>query len=1322
MDLKNINRIFVGLSFLFPFILYFMTMAPTVSLWDCGEFIATSVTMGIPHPPGTPLYLIIGNFFSQIPIFNDLGARVNFASVLASALSIMFLYMIIVYLIEEFITSNKIMIYCSSFIGAMTFAVTDSQWFNAVESEVYALSTLFTAIVVWLILRWAQNYKSTNQIKYLILISYALGAAIGIHLLNLLAIPFIGLIMFFKYTEDSEQRFSVYNILKLVLGVGISFLVIYKGINKGILSLAFKVDSLIPTYIYLIVTLVTLVLINLNGKISVLLQRIFIFLFSLMTLFITVHEIWIDDYATTLNNKLRDIAMYKGNVEEQAFLSKVKIQVSDIEKNKLTLQENLNKYTHQVIKADIAQWVQNDIRDKIKTYNNQKLNNEINYWQVLSSQSIQNLVFFILALIIGIGFLSKALFVNINQINTNIRLIVTCVCMVLIGYSTYTLIFMRSQQNPKINYNNPHNIQEAYEYINRDQYGQWDIMDRKAALIYNSQGNAESWERYTDKYDKEYLDIIRKSKKNPDKYTDEMGMPMSSTLPNQKILLQDQITDEEVTRFVTNYQFTEMYFRYFAWQFIGKEQWVDRSWERPSLNGGQLNSLPPLQGIDIWRYGIPLAFIIGLFGFAYHFYRDPYRALSVLSLFILTGIAIVIYLNQQDPQPRERDYAYVGSFFAFSIWIGIGCYGIIEMVCKGISQLNINNKNVTQIVPYITAVMLFLSTPFAMGIQDYYEHDRSKRYEAWDYAYNLLQSCDRDAILFTNGDNDTFPLWYLQQVEKIRPDVKLVNLSLLNFPSYVKQLEEHSPNLNIFENKEDPYLDILKKLDSQHTQSDGDKSLKKYLSNHYQVHPNIEYKEEIAQIFKEDSKQIEALKSYTINLYEDISIYDFIINDWEGDIGVLVETVYNELKLIGDEVGYNPRFDSNDKQRVFNMLNEILDSFNNNLQKLANLEIMVINTKNNNKFMWTFNPGQYYNSLTNVSVMKIIEQCFGKRPIYFSMTTGDNNLGLENYLIQEGLVFRLVNINSNLSSKVGGVIKMDFKKTEKMLNEVYQYRNLSNDKVFYGPHIQRVAGSYRNLYFTTASNIIINLLYPSLNILENDYNIEESFKLIQNAEQNIPYYIIEKDITHNVNTYNYINILAIYYGDKIEKNTLTEQNLIEIKKADKLISNLSENLKKEFINAYDKRMVALLDDDIRKYFPLFTKTLEKQIPEAINKKVVPQIIPSPIEDNENVIVDYIEQDWVFNETWIIDVDENTTLNLKLYEDNTINMYFEILDSIMQQEPGNWVYNNSQKILIVYTNEGRIPIKIHENDSTLSIDSLDPNTPGIKFRKKNKPIG
>ena len=603
---NNINKIIAAITFIISFMIYLMTMAPTTSFWDCGEFIATSVIMGVPHPPGTPLYLLLGNFFSQIPLFTDIGARVNLISVIVSAFAVMFAYLISVQIIEEWrgkaeSTTNKIINYGSSFIGAMTFAVTDSHWFNAVEAEVYSLSTFFTAIVVWLILKWSKNNDSPGNYRYILMIVYILGLATGIHLLNLLTLPFIGLIIYFK-----NYKYSYTGIITTVIYTLIAFLIIYLGIIKGIPNLANNYGIIYPL---LIVLLIVIMLVY---------------------------------------------SIYKKN----EFLSTILVSI----------------------------------------------------------------------------------------------------VLVLIGFSTYSTIFIRASQEPRINENSPNTLIEALSYMNRDQYGDWSIIDRASTI---KRDENTYWKRYTD------------NKSNPIK--------------------------SEVFNFVWNYQIKEMYLRYFAWQFIGRENFDDRTWEVKTLDGKLIKKL---QGVNWIRYGLPLAFLFGMGGIVHHFYKDSKRALALLALFLATGLMIIIYLNQYDPQPRERDYSYVGSFFIFSIWISVGICGLLERI-KEFSSSLLNKKEV-----YIGILgLIFLSMPFTMMIKDYHEHSRKGNYVAWDYAYNLLNSCEANGILFTNGDNDTFPLWYLQEVENIRKDIRVVNLSLLNTPWYIDQLKHQEPKVNI--NLKDVYIQKL---------------------------------------------------------------------------------------------------------------------------------------------------------------------------------------------------------------------------------------------------------------------------------------------------------------------------------------------------------------------------------------------------------------------------------------------------------------------------------------------------------------------------------
>ena len=591
----KINNIIAFITLFISFLIYLLTMAPTASFWDCGEFIATSYIMGVPHPPGSPLYLLLGNLFSQIPTFSDIGARVNLMSPISSAFSVMFLYLITVYLIEEFrgITSSykdAIINYGSSFVGALTFSVTDSHWFNAVEAEVYAMSTFFTGIVVWLILLWSRKEGTKGNVRYIIVIAYMIGIATGVHLLNLLTLPFLALIVYFK-----KRKYTLSSFIMLIPIPLIVYLIIYQGIIKGLPNIAQNFG--ITSIIFIIIIFIGLIYYCIK-----------------------------------------------------------------------------NKY-----------------------------------------------------------FTSATIF--------------TSFFLVIVGYSTYASIFIRAQQAPFINENDPSTIPKAISYLNREQYGDWSITDRAQSLKNSSYSN-----RWT------------LSRQNPSK--------------------------EDVSNFVFDYQFKEMYLRYFAWQFIGRG---DNNWPLFTKKGDYIKSL---DGINPLRYMFPFAIVFGMFGIFYHFNKDWKRGLAILSLFLATGLMIILYLNQYDPQPRERDYSYVGSFFAFSIWIGIGIAGTIEAL-----QKLFNDKKGYFIILFLSLITFLM--PITMLKTDYKEHNRSGNYVAWDYAYNMLNSCEPYAIIFTNGDNDTFPLWYLQEVEGVRKDVRVVNLSLLNTDWYIEQMRDFEPKIPIQMNDND---------------------------------------------------------------------------------------------------------------------------------------------------------------------------------------------------------------------------------------------------------------------------------------------------------------------------------------------------------------------------------------------------------------------------------------------------------------------------------------------------------------------------------------
>jgi len=613
---KSTNRTLALFTFLVALILYISTMAPTASFWDPGEFIAVAHGLEVTHPPGAPLFSLLGRLFSMFMPASYVAPSVNFISVLASALTIMLLYLIIVKLVQkwkgvvhEMASIDKIGMYGGALIGALTFAVTDSFWFNAVEAEVYASSMFFTAMVVWLALVWDEHHDEPNNERWLILITYLFGLALGVHLLNLLALFFVALIIYFRKYEFTIPSFLAAAGLSVV-----SFLVIYP--------------------------------------------------FTLQT----------------LPSIMEDV-----------------------------------------------------------TYASYGLIGPIGF-----------IVLVILILGWGIYYTHKNEYRMAN-------IVLLCYAMILIGYSSYALIFIRSSANPPIDENDPETVQAFISYLKREQYGETPLF--KGYDYSNEKGTIDRDQK---------VFFPRRYSTNP-----------------QHIQQYAQYSSD--WDFFINYQLKHMYIRYFNWNFIGRDSDIQDAGWQAGFTKSQHEDNPAHNSY----YYIP--FLLGLLGMLFHFQNDWKRALSVLALFLFTGVAIIVFLNQTPMQPRERDYAYVGSFFAFSIWIGLGATGIVELVKQYFKSNNI--------VAYGALIVLFCGSPLLMGMQNYNDHDRSDRYVASDYAYNLLQSTAPNAIIFTNGDNDTFPLWYAQEVEGVRTDVRVVCLSLLNTPWYIKQLKNqwshNSPPLPI---------------------------------------------------------------------------------------------------------------------------------------------------------------------------------------------------------------------------------------------------------------------------------------------------------------------------------------------------------------------------------------------------------------------------------------------------------------------------------------------------------------------------------------------
>lgn len=671
MNYRTLNLALGWLSFVIALTVYLLTMEPTVSLWDCGEYIASSYKLQVGHPPGAPLFQMIGRIFSLFaPEREQVAMMINTVSALASAFTIMFLFWTISHLLRKIIhdkagqegRASLIVLLGASFVGAMAYTFSDTFWFSAVEGEVYATSSLFTAVVFWAILKWENVADHPHANRWLVLIAYLIGLSIGVHLLNLLAIPAIVLVYYFKK---------------------------YKATRKGVIS-ALVISLLILLFI----------------------------MYGIIPGIVRIATVF-DRFFT----------------------------------NSLGFHYNTGVVIYVILLLG--------------------------------------------ALVYGVY---RTQFIRPNVLWNTIFVSVT---VIIIGYSSYAMIVIRSLASPPMNENRPDNVFALLSYLNREQYGEHpvilghfydaeveDVVYNKPVYTLNKEKNL-----YEVAYRKPEL-VMKDSRVLLPRIYSRDANHRQAYVEFGTIRNPNNPTYADNLEFLFRYQLGFMYFRYFMWNFAGRQN--DIQGHGGILNGNWISGIPL---IDAPRLGpqrdLPdeirdhparnryylLPLLLGLLGLFFHLDRNVRDFWVVMSLFVLTGIAIVIFLNQTPYQPRERDYAYAGSFYAFSIWIGMGTAGIFRLLSSRLKPM----------VSAITAVILtFVSAPLLMAVENWDDHDRSGRYTARDIARNYLNSCDRNAILYTVGDNDTFPLWYAQDVEGIREDVRVVNMMLLNMDWYVDQMRWQS--------------------------------------------------------------------------------------------------------------------------------------------------------------------------------------------------------------------------------------------------------------------------------------------------------------------------------------------------------------------------------------------------------------------------------------------------------------------------------------------------------------------------------------------------
>ena len=707
---------------------YLMTIEPTASLWDCGEFISSAYKLEVGHPPGAPVYMVLGRFFSLFAGGDETraAAMINSMSALASAFTIMFLFWSITHIArriimkeeDHFSTSNIIVVISAGVVGALAYAFSDTFWFSAVEGEVYATSSLFTALVFWAILKWENSSDEKYADRWLILIAYLMGLSIGVHLLNLLVIPAIAFVYYFRKYPFSLRGFAITIAFSLLL-----VMLIMYGIIPGILAVSAKFELLFVNVVGMPFNSGVLIHILLLAALMILAVRY------------------------TLMNEGR-----------------IKLAVISISAIFLT-----------------GIWAMSDSA----------------FFNVLILISIAGLVW------------SAA-----GKSRVLLNTLLTSLLVILIGYSSFAIILIRSSANPPMNENNPSNIFSLTYYLNREQYGQRPLISGQyynAPVLKYETIDKPTYNKVGDKYvitkrdfkrvyDERFITLFpRMWSDAPDhvsvykEWGRVEGVPVVVTDPSTNERRSERKpTFSENLRFAVSYQVGLMYLRYFMWNFVGRQNdvqsyggavngnWISGIEFIDRYNVGTSTNLPDEMKNNPSRnkyYFLPL--LLGLIGLFYMLNRDVRNWWIVMLLFVMTGLAIVVYLNQYPNQPRERDYAYAGSFYAWSIWIGIGVLFVYELLGGLISK---------RIAAPLTA-LLCISVPVIMASENWDDHDRSGRYLTTDVASNYLNSCAPNAILFTNGDNDTFPLWYAQETEGVRTDIRVCNLMLFNTDWYIEQMK-----------------------------------------------------------------------------------------------------------------------------------------------------------------------------------------------------------------------------------------------------------------------------------------------------------------------------------------------------------------------------------------------------------------------------------------------------------------------------------------------------------------------------------------------------
>ena len=1038
---KLVDNIFGWVAFIIAAFVYCSTIEPTASFWDCPEFITTAYKQEIGHPPGAPFFMLMGNFFTHFASDTTQVAKmVNTMSALLSAVCIMFLFWTITHLARKLIigdwkemtTSKLIAIEASGMVGALIYTFSDTFWFSAVEGEVYAFSSAFTAVVFWLILKWEDHADEPHSDRWLVLIAYMTGLSIGVHLLNLLCIPAIVLVYYYKKVPHANLKGSL---LALVLSFLVVVAVLY-GVVPGIITVGgwfelFFVNVLgCPFNTGEIVYIICLVASVIWG----------------------IYETY---NASEKNEKKQNIAFVLGF-------------------GMLGIPFYGYGWTAVVCGIIVLAVL----------------------WLALTYKRKKEVV----TGVDEVTGIAKKKMQRVPLVTARIKnTALLCMLMLMIGYSSYALIVIRSSANPPMDQNSPEDIFTLGSYLSRDQYGDRPLLYGQAytsqvalevdgnmckpvmqegAPVYQRKEKASADEKdsyfvvsHKNKYiyAQNMLFPRMYSSAHAQAYEDWMGGVDGTEVPydrcgeNIMVKMPSQIDN---IRFFLSYQCYFMYWRYFMWNFAGRQNdiqgngepehgnWISGfSFIDDQLYGDQSklpDDLKENKGHNVF-YCMPL--ILGLIGLFWQAWYTRKRKVVkngveteevlpvgiqqfwvVFFLFFMTGLAIVIYLNQTPMQPRERDYAYAGSFYAYAIWCGLGVVAILDILKQ---KMKLNGTAISAIVAVIT-----LLVPIQMASQTWDDHDRSGRYTCRDFGQNYLMSLQEKShpIIFTNGDNDTFPLWYNQEVEGVGTDARVCNLSYLQTDWYIDQMMRpayDSPSVPITW----PRLDFCS-------------GTNEYVS----VQP--EAKQQILEFYKQDPEN--AKKQFGNEPFELKNILKYWVRSKNPDMHVIpTDTLYVTIdKEAVKKSGMMMASDSIPDKMVISLAGK---------------------------------SALYKNDLM---MLEMLAQCNWTRPLYVALTVGQENyMNLGDNFVQEGLVNRITPFTTNKP----GAKNFDTEKTYHNIMTRFKFGNLKQKGLYLDETTMRMCYTHRRLLAQTALQLIA------------EGKKQKAINILKKADVEIPAYNVTLD-------------------------------------------------------------------------------------------------------------------------------------------------------------------------------------------------------------------